>query len=183
MRNTPKRHRSKAPRSSVAPSARGAGARCLLVIMAKQPVMGHVKTRLAAEVGAPEAVRFYRNCLRTIATRLGADPRWRTVLAIAPDTALGNPVWPRGIGRIAQGHGDLGLRMQRLLETPRADRVIVVGTDIPAIRPAAHRPRLPPPRQPRRGLWPGGRRRLLARWPQTQPTRAAPLCRCPLVVA
>jgi uncharacterized protein len=135
MAGRTKQRTSKAPRSRVAPFARGAGGRCLLVVMAKQPVMGRVKSRLAAQVGGPEAVRFYRNCLRALVTRLGADPRWRTLLAIAPDTACGAPVWPRSVGRIAQGRGDLGQRMQRLLEIPHAYRVVVVGTDIPAIRP------------------------------------------------
>jgi uncharacterized protein len=130
MRRTPNPHRPKALRSRVAPSG------CLLVIMAKKPVMGRVKTRLAGQSSAPEAVRFYRNCLRTVVARLSADPRWHTVLAITPDTALGAPIWPRGLGRMAQGPGDLGQRMQRLLELQHADRVVVVGTDIPAIRPA-----------------------------------------------
>jgi uncharacterized protein len=120
----------KALRSRVAPSS------CLLVIMAKQPVMGSVKTRLARGVGAPDAVRFYRNTLRTIVRRLGADPRWRTILAVTPDTAVDASIWPRGIGRLRQGRGDLGQRMQRLLETPHAARIVVVGTDIPAIQPA-----------------------------------------------
>lgn len=122
-------HTSKALRSRAAPSG------CLLVIMAKQPVMGRVKSRLAGQSSAPEAVRFYRNCLRTVVARLSADPRWRTVLAITPDTALSAPTWPSSIARIAQGRGDLGQRMQRLAEIPHAQRVIVVGTDIPAIRP------------------------------------------------
>lgn len=104
--------------------------------MAKQPVMGSVKTRLARQVGAVAAVRFYRNATRTVVARLGADPRWRTMLAIAPDAGVHARVWPRGIGRIGQGRGDLGARMQRLLETPHADRLVVIGTDIPAIQPA-----------------------------------------------
>ena len=104
--------------------------------MAKQPVMGAVKTRLARQVGVAEALRFYRNAVRTVVRRLGADPRWRTVLAIAPDTALAAPVWPRGVARMAQGRGDLGQRMQRLLEAPQPGPVILVGTDIPSIRPA-----------------------------------------------
>lgn len=108
--------------------------------MAKQPVMGAVKTRLAREVGAAEATRFYRNSVRTVVGRLGADPRWRTVLAIAPDTGVGAPVWPSrrpgGIARMAQGLGDLGQRMQRLLASPPAGPVVLVGTDIPSIGPA-----------------------------------------------
>ena len=101
--------------------------------MAKEPVMGSVKTRLAAQVGSAEAVRFYRNSVRTVTRRLGADPRWRTVLAIAPDKAIGARVWPPGMARGPQGAGDLGQRMQRLLEAPPPGPVVLVGTDIPAI--------------------------------------------------
>lgn len=65
-----------------------------LVIMAKAPVLGRVKTRLAREVGAVEAARFYRVALARLLARLGPDPRWLTVVAVAPDTAH----WPAPIG-------------------------------------------------------------------------------------
>ena len=102
--------------------------------MAKQPVMGAVKTRLAAQVGVAEAIRFYRNAVRTVIQRLGADPRWRTILAITPDVACAPRFWPRGAGLMPQGRGDLGQRMQRLLDAPPLGPVILVGTDIPSIR-------------------------------------------------
>ena len=120
----------KALHTRAAPSA------CWLVIMARLPVMGRVKTRLAREVGAVEATRFYRHTLRTVVCRLGRDPRWRTVLAVSPDAAIGARGWPAGAARMPQGRGDLGRRMQRLVEAPPPGRVLVVGTDIPGIRPA-----------------------------------------------
>ena len=136
MRRRVSHKSSKAPRSAVAPSSRPLHARGTLVIMAKQPVMGRVKTRLARQTSATEALRFYRNAVRTVASRLAADRRWRTVLAIAPDTAICARVWPSRCAKVAQGRGDLGARMQRLLELPAHGPVVLVGTDIPSITPA-----------------------------------------------
>jgi hypothetical protein len=39
--------------------------------------------------------------------RLGRDPRWRTLLAVSPDSDIAAPLWPRGIERLPQGNGDL----------------------------------------------------------------------------
>ena len=134
---TPRRKKPtvKALHARAAPFGFGhpATAPCWLIIMAKQPVMGAVKSRLARQAGAPAAVRFYRHAVRTVTHRLGADPRWRTLLAVAPKASLGARVWPSGVGRIAQVRGDLGQRMQHLLEAPPPGRVIVIGTDIPDI--------------------------------------------------
>jgi len=109
-----------------------------LVIMAKSPVAGRVKRRLAREIGDVATVRFYRSALAHIVCRLAADPRWRTYLAVAPDTAVTAPIWPspRNVARIPQGAGDLGTRMQALFERLPPGPVVIVGTDIPAIRPS-----------------------------------------------
>jgi uncharacterized protein len=69
--------------------------------------------------------------------RLARDPRWRTVLAVDPDRAVAQNVWPaRGsIVLLPQGEGDLGRRMQRLFALLPPGPAIIVGSDIPAIRP------------------------------------------------
>jgi rSAM/selenodomain-associated transferase 1 len=109
-----------------------------LIIMAKRPVAGSVKRRLARGIGDVAALRFYRAMLANTVARLGADPRWRTYLAVTPDTALTEPCWPvpRNVARIPQGHGDLGQRMQNLFDRMPPGPVVIVGSDIPAIRPA-----------------------------------------------
>ena len=86
-----------------------------LIVMAKSPGAGRSKRRLAASVGAIQATRFYRACLAHTLMRLGRDPRWKTMLAVSPDRDIGAALWPRGVKRLPQGHGDLGRRMQRLL--------------------------------------------------------------------
>ncbi|MEZ5827225.1 MAG: TIGR04282 family arsenosugar biosynthesis glycosyltransferase [Hyphomicrobiales bacterium] len=117
--------RAKKRRTSFAPR---------LVIMAKRPVMGRVKRRLAQEIGDVAAIRFYRTCLSQTVRRLSRDPRWRTVLAVAPDVGIGTPCWADPVEYVPQGTGDLGHRMQRLFDAAPPGPVVIVGADIPAMR-------------------------------------------------
>lgn len=102
--------------------------------MVKEPRAGHVKTRLAREIGTAAALRFYRANTASLIMRLGHDPRWQFVLAVAPDSAIGSRAWSGAIPRIAQGRGDLGARMLRLLHTPGPLETLIIGSDIPGIR-------------------------------------------------
>ena len=104
-----------------------------LVIMAKLPQAGRVKTRLARDIGTAEAVRVYRAVLRKTIRDLSRDPRWHTWIAVAPDTAVGSPVWPPQVGQLPQGSGNLGQRMQRVFDTLPTGRALIVGSDIPGI--------------------------------------------------
>lgn len=109
-----------------------------LVIMAKSPVMGRAKRRLAQEVGQVAALRFYRCSLSHTLLRLAHDSRWRTVLAVTPDRELDARVSnvATKLVRLPQGPGDLGARMQRFFARLPPGPVIIVGSDIPAIGPA-----------------------------------------------
>ncbi|MGI3170123.1 TIGR04282 family arsenosugar biosynthesis glycosyltransferase [Pseudooceanicola sp. C21-150M6] len=89
-------------------------ARPLLIIMVKEPRAGRVKTRLGREIGMVAAAWWMRHQVARLLRRL-RDPRWEIVLAVAPDRAVGSGVWPRDLARVAQGLGDLGDRMGRLL--------------------------------------------------------------------
>lgn len=105
-----------------------------LVIFAKAPRLGAVKTRLAAGIGATAALAFYRDTLFTVTARVSTGP-WRTILAVTPDDALDDDaLWPAGLLRASQGDGDLGARMMRFLRraTP-ASPVSIIGSDIPDI--------------------------------------------------
>jgi rSAM/selenodomain-associated transferase 1 len=102
-----------------------------LVIFARAPLLGQVKRRLARDIGAVAATRFYRATLARTARRLGQDPRWVTWLAVTPDGSRDAPCWPPGIPRFGQGEGDLGRRMARALRRFGAAPAIVVGSDIP----------------------------------------------------
>lgn len=104
-----------------------------LVVMAKEARAGAVKTRLAQDIGAVAATAFYRNTLANVAARLAHDPRWRTLIAVAPDGSVCLPVWPAGCGLFPQGAGDLGARMQRVFDRLPPGPVVIIGTDIPEI--------------------------------------------------
>ncbi len=108
-----------------------------LVIMAKAPALGRVKTRLARDVGAVEATRFYRVALARLIRRLAADTRWRTIVAASPDAvALTDAHWLESAhGVVPQGEGDLGDRMQRVFDLAPPGPVVIIGSDIPAIMP------------------------------------------------
>jgi rSAM/selenodomain-associated transferase 1 len=107
-------------------------ARPLLVIMLKEPAMGRAKTRLAREIGACAATRFARHAGLATVVKLGRDRRWRTMLAVTPDTAVASGRWPPGYARVRQGSGDLGARMERLLGSALRP-AILIGGDIPAV--------------------------------------------------
>lgn len=103
--------------------------------MAKVPMAGHVKTRLAHRIGTTSAVRFYRATSASLLARLSLQPFWETYLAVAPDADAASRVFPAHVRRLAQGSGDLGARMQRPLRDLPPGPVCIVGTDIPDIRP------------------------------------------------
>jgi rSAM/selenodomain-associated transferase 1 len=117
----------KAPRRCAAPF------RWWLVVMAKAPMAGRVKTRLGRELGVGTAVRFARHSLASLVQRTAIDGRWSTTLAVTPD-AEASRLWPRGVPLIGQGRGDLGARMQRLFDRAPPGPVVIVGTDIPGVR-------------------------------------------------
>jgi rSAM/selenodomain-associated transferase 1 len=109
-----------------------------LVIFAKAPALGRVKSRLARDSDAAAALAFYRTALRQLVRRVARDRRWRTVLAVTPDRAArATRLWPQLTERAAQGRGDLGARMARSLRTAPKGAVVIIGADIPDIR-ASH---------------------------------------------
>lgn len=102
-----------------------------VVVMVKEPRPGRVKTRLAQGIGRVPAAWWFRHQTAALLRRL-RDPRWRLVLAVSPDAeGMASRVWPDDIPRLAQGPGDLGARMARLLSLPGP--VLIVGGDIPGI--------------------------------------------------
>lgn len=108
-----------------------------LVIFARVPQFGRVKRRLASAIGSAAAMRFYRQTLAGHIRRLSRDRRWIVWVFVTPDHALGHPAW-RGIGRArlrGQGRGDLGARMKRPFRLLPPGPVVLVGSDIPAMRP------------------------------------------------
>jgi uncharacterized protein len=112
-------------------------ARCQrhLVVFAKAPRLGQVKSRLAAGIGALAALRFYRETTARVLRRLSRDPRWRTLVAVTPSRSIGEPLWDPRVPRLDQGSGDLGQRMARVFRTLPPGPVVIVGSDIPELAP------------------------------------------------
>ncbi len=114
-----------------------------LVVMARAPRLGAVKRRLARDLGDLAAWRFYRMTAGRLLRELSADPRWRSWLALTPDRAAhaGNGLWPASCALLPpgallpQGPGDLGARMGRLLRALPPGPAVIVGSDIPDLRP------------------------------------------------
>jgi hypothetical protein len=104
--------------------------RDLLVIMARYPTLGKVKTRLAREIGKTGALRVYRQLLehhRREFRRSPFDVEWRYTPARAPFRKLARRARP-------QPAGDLGERMGRIFAESFARgyrRVVMIGTDAP----------------------------------------------------
>jgi rSAM/selenodomain-associated transferase 1 len=98
-------------------------------MMAKAPMLGRVKTRLAREVGAITALRFHRFTAERLIRMLRRDTRWRLHVAMTPGPRFRAHV-------VLQGGGDLGARMRRLLERFPPGPVVIVGADIPGITSA-----------------------------------------------
>ena len=105
-----------------------------LVIMAKRPELGRVKTRLAKGIGAVAAPRLYRQTSQTVIRRLSADPRWQTWLSVAPDHAVDDGgLSPMNLPHVVQGQGDIGERMQQIMGAMPRGPVVIIGSDIPEI--------------------------------------------------
>ena len=116
---------------------------CQLLVFARVPALGRVKSRLAAGVGQPAALAVYRELLAiTNAAMVAAGVPATVWLA---DTASAEPTpaeareWAAHAAR-CQPEGDLGARMTAAFATAfaaGAARVAIIGTDCPGLR-ASH---------------------------------------------
>jgi uncharacterized protein len=107
--------------------------RLRLVVMAKVPIAGRVKTRLAREAGVSVATRFARHATASLLHRVARHGPWQTTLAVTPDWSVGARIWSAMAPRAAQGGGDLGARMQRIMALADPGPLVIIGTDIPGI--------------------------------------------------
>lgn len=111
-----------------------------VVIFARQPKLGQVKTRLAATVGDARALEIYVALAERVVASLNEPDAWKLVVRCAPDVARADVErWLGGAVAVApQGDGDLGARMSRALTAhleQGAARVVIVGTDCPDVGP------------------------------------------------
>ena len=113
---------------------------CRIIIFAKAPTPGRVKTRLVPALGERAAAALHRQLAeRTLSTALAAG-LGQVELWCAPRTndAFFTACAKRhGVGLRAQGEGDLGMRMARALEFALAEGSpgLLIGSDCPALTP------------------------------------------------
>lgn len=107
----------------------------MVLVFAKAPEPGRVKTRLAADLGEDKAARIYRQMGRQVVDQLRGGPFRLRVCHTPPHAESEVREWlgDEGLDFTPQASGDLGRRMHRALETAlsEAPRACVVGTDAP----------------------------------------------------
>lgn len=106
-----------------------------LIVMAKAPRAGAVKTRLGRGVGTGRATAIFRHLLQGTMTQ-ATQGAWSTVIAVDPASAITgfDSVFPSTLLRVPQGDGDLGDRMARMFRNAPPGPVVVIGADAPAMR-------------------------------------------------
>lgn len=102
-----------------------------LVIFARAPRYGRVKTRLAKDIGKQPALRFYQRNLEQLIHRMHQGP-WQLHIAVASPQDIEHPAFQR-MSVIAQPRGNLGARMRYVLHHFRSSRCVIIGSDIPDI--------------------------------------------------
>ncbi|RPH45177.1 MAG: glycosyltransferase [Burkholderiales bacterium] len=120
--------------------------RTRLIVFARLPQLGRVKTRLAATIGPQRALEVYRRLLDTtlaLAQASGAD---RLELCVADDgvpaddgsRTLTATLAARGWTVVPQRGADLGARMRDALERAleQGERPVLLGSDCPVLSPA-----------------------------------------------
>jgi len=109
-----------------------------LIVFARTPVAGRVKTRLIGRLTAEQAARLHEAMIADTAAMIAALPleAERSILFSeeAPAMAL-----PEGVRVGRQAEGDLGARLVAAIEAAFAQgaaKVIVLGSDSPHLPPA-----------------------------------------------
>jgi len=111
---------------------------CRVIVFAKAPEPGRVKTRLIPTLGEAGAAALHRRLVMHSLRAAQEADLGPVELWCAPDTRhafFAECERGFGVSLHSQCEGDLGARMRRALEEVlgRAERAILVGSDIPAL--------------------------------------------------
>jgi len=115
-----------------------------LLIFAREPVLGRVKTRLAADIGPAAALATYRELLALTAAAVAAAQIPATVWlaevpALPAEPTQPRPEWPTLPWRVQPPADSLGERMRHAFAeafAAGAARVLIIGTDCPGLTAA-----------------------------------------------
>lgn len=103
----------------------------LLMIFAKNPILGKSKTRLAAEIGDEKSLEIYTHLLQhtaSISSMVGSDLQVHYSECLVKEDMFNNEQFKKTI----QCEGDLGQRMQNAFDIAFKigyDKVIIIGSD------------------------------------------------------
>ncbi len=106
-----------------------------LAIFVKTPGLSPLKTRLAAGIGAPAALRFHQlAAAATAEVARACEPGLTPYWAIAEAGAAAVAAWP-GFAPLHQGEGDLGERLHTVYADLQARHgsVLLIGADAPQL--------------------------------------------------
>ncbi|HPU51788.1 MAG TPA: TIGR04282 family arsenosugar biosynthesis glycosyltransferase [Burkholderiaceae bacterium] len=124
-------------RPAAVPGVLGDGAD-LIILFARSPLPGQVKSRLAATIGAAAALCAYEELLEHAAAAVagcaGAD-RWLCLTGDDPAGRAAALAERHGLHVVAQAEGDLGRRMAQALREglERHSRAVLIGCDCPPL--------------------------------------------------
>jgi uncharacterized protein len=111
---------------------------CVVMVFAKAPVSGFVKTRLAAAIGNEAAARLAARMIdETLKQAIAADVG-PVVLCCTPDEvhpAFAQAKASYNLKLAQQGEGNLGMRMHHAMKSAlnTHQHAIIIGTDIPEL--------------------------------------------------
>lgn len=113
----------------------------LVIVFARPPLSGQVKTRLIPALGASGAARLQTRLIdRALSTARNARPAGIELhgAGVRGSSRLRAIARRHAVRLIAQARGDLGRRMALATERAlrRLKRVVLIGSDCPALRPA-----------------------------------------------
>jgi rSAM/selenodomain-associated transferase 1 len=109
-----------------------------VIVFAREPRLGQVKSRLAASLGEAEALQTHCQLLEAtlVQVRRCADvERWLCVAAASDDAASPSLIAAEGFRRSRQCDGDLGVRMAHALRESVSEGIpaVLVGCDCPPL--------------------------------------------------
>lgn len=107
----------------------------LVIVFAKTPAPGQVKTRIGTTVGMEAAAAIYEQMLNSILKASAPHEVWRRVIAVTPESDPSYFSEP-GLTLLRQCGSDIGKRLSHALHfgvQSGADRVLVIGSDIPSL--------------------------------------------------
>ena len=107
----------------------------LLIVFAKTPVAGQVKTRIGAVVGMSQAADIYQLMLEKVLTETATNDDWQQVIAIPPESDQ-TFFRQKGLAVVRQRGDGLGSRMgNALLQGCHGgvEQVVIIGSDCPTI--------------------------------------------------